>query len=101
MNGIAMNRTVGREELQYIIANITEHNLEDEASFYSFGVIMAVSLLSLTIGSFGAEKSLGLDWRFGTGRRGFPSYSSFCVQGTSCKRCWCSSSPPRNGSRSS
>ena len=50
MNAAAMNRTVGREELQYIIANITEHNLEDEASFYSFGLILAVSLISLTIG---------------------------------------------------
>lgn len=50
MSGVAINRTVGREELQYIIANITEHNLEDEASFYSFGVIMAVVLVSLIIG---------------------------------------------------
>lgn len=101
MNGVAMNRTVGREELQYIIANITEHNLEDEASFYSFGVIMAVALLSLTIGSLGAERGLGLDWRFGIGRRGFPSYSSFYVQDTFCRRCWCFCSPRRNGSLSS
>lgn len=62
MNSAAINRTIARSELQYIVSNITEHNLEDSTSSYFLGIVLIILFVSLFIGLGKDSRHNTLEW---------------------------------------
>lgn len=68
------NRTIIRPELQSIIQNITEHNLEDEASTQTVIWIIVAFILSIGMGFAFVIIVYSIDLLFISGFHGFQLY---------------------------